>query len=376
MMNFELTEEQTLYSDTVRSFLSVRYSVQKRTHYLAQAHGYDRSNWAKLADLGVLALPFSAKMGGLGGTAKDVAVVQEEIGYHLAVEPFADNIAIPAIAFDWFENHDLAKSLTEKIVSGDMTITVALAEDRDISGMDNRRCRAKVTADRVVLAGSKPIVAYPSADLLLVSAETGKAADQQTVILLLVPADTPGVAINRYQLIDGTPAASIEFDNVKLPDTAVVVGTDRAGRAIEGMYRMGAHAAVAECLGILHRMFELTAKYMSDRVQFGKPLSHQQVVRHRLAEMKMHYELAQSVVAGLGLYKAETAAGLRQLSAAKVTIAQAFEFIGKQSIQLHGGIGLTDEYELSHYYKRALVLQDSYGSKREHSLRLARLEAA
>ena len=375
-MNFELTEEQSLYRDTISSFLSARYSVQQRTHYLAQEHGYDRSNWAKLADLGVLALPFSAEMGGLGGTGKDVAIVQEEIGYHLAVEPFADNIAIPAMAFDWFENRDLAKSLTESLVSGNRTITVALAEDQNTSGKDNRRCRAKVRADGVVLAGSKPFVAYPSADLLLVSAETGKAADQPAVILLMVPADTPGIAFNRYQLIDGTPAASIEFDNVELPDTAIVVGTDQAARAIEGMYRMGAHAAVAECLGILRRMLELTTEYMRNRIQFGKPLSHKQVVRHRLAEMHMHYELAQSVVAGLGLYPAETASGCRQLSAAKVTIAQAFEFIGKQSIQLHGAIGLTDEYELSHYYKRALVLQESYGSKREHALKLARLEAA
>ena len=375
-MNFELTEEQTLYRNTVRSFLAARHSVQDRARYLATEHGYDSSNWAKLADLGVLALPFSEEMGGLGGTAKEVAIVQEEIGYHLAVEPFADNIAIPAIAFDYFEDRDLARSLTESIVSGDKKIAVALAEGRDLSGLDSSRCRAKVNADGVVLSGSKPFVAYPSADLLLVSAATGEAADQAADILLLVPADTPGVAINHYQLIDGTPAASIQFENVELPDTAIVVGTGQAERAIEGMYRIGAHAAVAECLGILHRMFELTTEYMNNRVQFGEPLSAKQVVRHRLAEMQMHYELAQSVVAGLGLYQADTAEGIRQLSAAKVTIAQAFEFIGKQSIQLHGGIGLTDEYELSHYYKRALVLQDSYGSKREHSLKLALLEAA
>jgi alkylation response protein AidB-like acyl-CoA dehydrogenase len=375
-VNFDLSEEQTLYRDTVRNFLSARYSVQDRVRYLEQEHGYDQVSWAQLADLGVLGLPFSSELGGLGGMPTDIAIVQEEIGYHLAVEPFADHIAIPATAFDFFRDRNFAKSLTQSIVSGDKTIAVAIAEARDDSGLHNSPCRAKTSADGVVLTGSKPFVAYPSADLLLVSAAVGDATDQPTDILLLVPTDTPGVAINRYQLIDGTPAATIEFANVELPDTAIVVGTDRADRAIECMVRIGAHAAVAECLGILRRMFELTTGYMNNRVQFGKPLSAKQVVRHRLAEMQMHYELAHSVVAGLGLYQAETAQGIRQLSAAKVTTAQAFEFIGKQSIQLHGGIGLTDEYELSHYYKRALVLQDSYGSKREHSLKLARLEAA
>ena len=373
-MNFELTEEQTLYRDTVSGFLSARYSLQNRIHYLGYERGYDRSNWADLAELGVLALPFSTSFGGLGGSAKEVAIVPEEIGYSLAVEPFADNIAIPAAAFDFFEDPDLAKSVAESIISGNRTITVALTKDAE--SFDNRQCRAKINMGGVVLTGSKSFVAYPSTDLLLVNAATGGAPDQETNILLLVSADTPGIAINHYRLIDGTPAGSIEFENVELPESAIVVHADNADRAIEDMYRIGAHAAVAECLGSLRRMFELTTEYMNNRVQFGKPLSTKQVVRHRLAEMQMHYELAQSVVAGLGLYQAESPQAIRQLSAAKVTIAQAFEFIGKQSIQLHGGIGLTDEYELSHYYKRALVLQDSYGGKREHSLKLARLEAA
>jgi len=375
-MNFDLTEEQTLYRDTVNSFLSDRYTIQSRSSYLEQESGYDRSNWAELANLGVLALPFSADIDGLGGTATEVAIIQEEIGYHLAVEPFAENVAIPAVAFNAFDDQDLARSMAEDIISGGKTIAVAVFEERESPASDARVCRAKVNGDGITLSGSKQFVAYPSRDLLLVSAAVGDQGDQPANILLVVPTDTPGIAINHFRLIDGTPAANIEFENVELPASALVVGSDQANRAIEEMYRLGAHAAVAESLGILRRMFELTTEYMKNRVQFGKPLVTKQVVRHRLAEMLMHYELAQSVVAGLALYQADTLQSNKQLSAAKVTIAQAFDFIGKQSIQLHGGIGVTDEYELSHYYKRALVLQDSYGTKRTHSLKLAQLEAA
>lgn len=374
-MNFELTEEQALYRDSVASFLSDRYSIQNRARYLEQARGYDPSIWAGLAELGVLSLPFSTALGGLGGTAREVAIVQEEIGYHLAVEPFAQNVAIPAVALEFFEDRDLASSLADGMMSGTTTIAVAVTEDRNNPAADTGPCRARLSGGGVTLAGGKQFVAYPSAERFLVSATLGDAGDEPAGVLLLVPADTPGLAINHYRLIDGTPAADIAFESVELPASAIVV-SNGAGDAIESMCRMGAHAAVAECLGILRRMFELTTEYMKNRVQFGKPLAANQVVRHRLAEMLMHYELAQSVVAGLGLYRVGTVQASRQLSAAKVTMAEAFEFIGKQSIQLHGGIGLTDEYELSHRYKRALVLQDSYGSKRSHSLKLAELEAA
>ena len=149
-----------------------------------------------------------------------------------------------------------------------------------------------------------------------------------------------------------------------------------AVRAIERMYDGGALAAVAESLGILRRMFELTTEYTNSRVQFGRKLAANQVVRHRLADMLMHCELARSVVSGLGVFPAGTHHAAKLVSAAKVTVAKAFDFIGKQSIQLHGGIGLTDEYELSHHYKRGLTLQEMYGNKRVHALRLASLSTS
>lgn len=373
-MNFELTEEQALYRDTVRNLLSDRSSLRNRARHLEQKRGYDLANWAELAELGILALPFSSELGGLGGTAQEIAIVQEEIGYHLAVEPFAENIAVPAVALTYFEDRDLATALAQDMISGKRTIAVAVGEDRKNQAWGALPCRGRLSGDGITLSGGKPFVIHPSAELLLVSTALGQTGDQGATVLLLVPAETPGVAIKHYRLIDGTPAAHIEFENVALPTSAVVV-SERAGDAINGMYQMGAHATVAECLGILRRMVELTTEYMKNRIQFGRPLAANQVVRHRLAEMLMQYELAESVVAGLSLYRAGTMQATRQLSAAKVTIADAFEFIGKQSVQLHGAIGLTEEYELSHLYKRALVLQDSYGSKRSHSLKLALSEA-
>jgi alkylation response protein AidB-like acyl-CoA dehydrogenase len=373
-MNFELTEEQALYRDTVRGFLSDRSCLRNRAHALKESRGYDLANWAELAKLGVLALPFPTDLGGLGGTAQEVGIVQEEIGYHLAVEPFAQNIVLPATALTYFADRDLATALAEDMISGKRTIAIAVGEDRKGHATGLLPCRGRLSGDGIILSGGKPFVTYPSAELLLVSVALEHSAEQVRSVLVLVPAETPGVTINHYRLIDGTPAADIELENVELPVSAVVI-IDRAGDAIDGMYQMGAHATAAESLGILRRMVKLTTEYTKNRIQFGKPLAANQVVRHRLAEMLMQYELAQSVVAGLNLYRVGTMEATRQLSAAKVTIADAFEFIGKQSIQLHGAIGLTEEYELSHLYKRALVLQDSYGSKRSHSLKLGLSEA-
>ncbi|NNM78073.1 hypothetical protein HJG53_14295 [Sphingomonas sp. ID1715] len=373
-MNFDLSNEQALYRDTISNFLADRCSVQKRTLYLGQQCGYDLSNWTGLAELGVLALPFSTDLGGLGGTAKEVAIIQEEIGYHLALEPFAQNVAIPAVALNWFDDRNLARSLAGGMISGRRTVAVAITGDGENQYCDTARFRASSNEEGLILVGTKSFVTYPSADLFLVSAAPEDEGGQLPAVLLLVPADAPGVGINNHRLIDGTPAADIEFDNVQLAAGSIVV-SQNASDAIAGIYRTGAHAAVAECLGILRRMVDLTVEHTNNRIQFGKPLAANQVVRHRLAEMVMHYELAQSVVAGLGLYAVETKQAISQLSAAKVTMADAFGFIGKQSIQLHGAIGLTDEYELSHCYKRALVLLESYGNKRSHALKLAQLEA-
>ncbi len=375
-MNFEPTEEQAMYRETVARFLADRYSVGQRQRFLEQCRGYAPANWAALADLGVLALPIPRELGGLGGTAAEIAAVQAELGYRLAVEPFSENIAIAAVALGQFDDPNRARALAAEMQAGSKTVAIALSEGTKRFEAAAIASRATIDGGNVLLSGSKQVVSYPEADFLLVSALLSQEGIENGLILLLVPTESEGVSTRPYRLIDGTMAADILFENTPLPSEAMVVRGAAARRAIDSIYDSGARAVVAESLGILRRMFELTKDYTNVRVQFGRTLAANQVVRHRLAEMLMHYELAQSVVAGLGIVPAGTRHAAKLISAAKVTIAKAFDIIGKQSIQLHGGIGLTDEYELSHHYKRGLTLQQMYGNNREHALRLARLSSS
>ncbi len=375
-MNFELTEEQEKYRETVARFLDDRYSIERRQRFLEQRRGYEPANWSALADLGVLALPIPNDLGGLGGTAADIAIIQEELGYRLAVEPFSENIAIPAIALQEFDDVNRARTLAAEMQAGTKTVGVALSEGTKRFDAAAIGCRAKILGGNITLSGSKHVVSYPDADFLLVSAFLADEGIENGLILLLVPAGTEGISTRTYRLIDGTMAADIDFENTKLASGAIVASGAHAVRAIESMYDRGARAAVAESLGILRRMFELTTEYANSRVQFGRTLAGNQVVRHRLAEMLMHYELARSIVARLGIVPAGTHHAAKLVSSAKVTVAKAFDIIGRQSIQLHGGIGLTDEYELSHHYKRGLTLQEMYGNKREHALRLAEISTS
>lgn len=376
IMHFNPTEEQAMYRETIARFLDDRYSVAHRQQFLEQRRGYNPENWSALADLGVLSLPIPHGLGGLGGTAAEIAIIQEELGYRLAVEPFSENIVIPAVALQEFDDEGRARTLAAEMQAGTKTVGVALSEGARRFDAAAIACRAKIDGGNITLWGTKHVVSYPEADFLLVSAILANEDAENGLILLLVPAGTEGISTRTYRLIDGTLAADFEFENTRLTSAAMVASGAGAVRAIEGMHDRGARAAVAESLGILRRMFELTTEYTNSRVQFGRPLTGNQVVRHRLAEMLMHYELARSVVAGLCIFPAGTHHAAKLVSAAKVTVAKAFDFIGKQSIQLHGGIGLTDEYELSHHYKRGLALQEMYGNKREHALRLAKLSTS
>lgn len=375
-MKFEPTQEQTMYRDTVANFLKDRYSVENRRRFLEESRGYDAKNWADLAELGVLSLPISESLGGLDGNAQEVAIIQEELGYRLAVEPFAEGIALPAIALEEFDDTQLAQNLAGEIQAGTKTLGLALSESPTHFDVDAIETTAETDGKTVTVSGCKRLVPFPSADRYLASVMlTGDGLESQ-MAWVLVPADEKGVTVNRYKLVDGSSAADITFEQVKLPHEAIVVSNDKAERGIQRIYRLGTLTAVAESVGILRRMLELTNEYTNSRMQFGRKLAGNQVVRHRLVDMAMHLELARSSVMGAVMFFNGSDQTERYLSAAKVTVSKAVEFIAKQSIQLHGAIGVTDEYEISHYYKRALVLRPMYGSKRQHALNLAKLSSA
>lgn len=374
-MDFQLTDEQVLIRETFGRFLAERYNLARRREYLAERQGFSRANWKELADLGLIGLPFPREMGGLGGNAVDMMIIMEEIGFHAAVEPFAASAIVGAQAVSSARDANVAAGTAEEIISGAKLLTYALFEEDGRYDPLRIRTLARSDEDGFLLTGAKRLVPYPGSDLFLVSAVTTPDAGKDGIALFLVPGTAPGLSIHDYTTIDGLAVGDLHFDNVRLPPGAQLVGAERSRAAIEELAGTMTFAYAAEALGILRRMFETTTEYLKTRVQFGRPLAAKQVVRHRLAEMYMHCELARSAVIGAAVREPGSVDWRRSVAAAKITVDTAGDFIGKQAVQLHGGMGVSDEYEVSHYYKRLLVLKALFGDARKHAGELARLTA-
>lgn len=373
-MHFELSDEQSLMKDTLSRFFNDRYDLARRREYLCGPAGFSRENWQDLAQLGFTAVALPENLGGMGGNSVEMMVVMEELGYHGAVEPFAGATFAIAAALSYADDREQAANIAGKVASGELIVSPALLE-RGVPFDHPPATSARLDGDCYRLSGSKRLVPHPAADLFLISASAIGPENQRSNELFLVPSATAGLSQLRYSTVDGTPNCDLHFDDMKLPASARVVGGPKADEALEQVIATLAFACATESLGILRRLLEMTRDYLKSRVQFGKPLATKQVVRHRLAEMYMHSELARSAVIGATVRKVGSADWRRSVAAAKVTVNTAADYIGKQAVQLHGGMGVSDEYEVSHAYKRLLVLKPLFGDARAHSRYLGAMAA-
>lgn len=374
-MHFELSDEQRLMKDTLARFLDDRYDLARRRGYLSSPPGFSQENWHDLAQLGLTALAFPEHLGGMNGTFVDTMIVMEETGYHLAVEPYLSTVIAAAAVLGWAEDHAHARFLADRIISGGAILSLALYEQGTRDELLAPRTWVRAVGESFHLNGIKRLVSYPSADLFLVSASTDPKVGPSGTEFFLIPAGAVGMSQNRYVRIDGMSCCDLHLDDVKLPGSARIVGAQRGAEALEQLIATLSFACSAEALGVLRRMFETTRDYLKSRVQFGAPLSNKQVVRHRLAEMYMHSELARSAVIGAAVRNVGSPDWRRSIAAAKVMVNTAADYIGKQAVQLHGGMGVSDEYEISHYYKRLLVLKALFGDSRSHARFLGSIAA-
>lgn len=364
-VHFQLSDEQTIIKDTLARFLADRYDIVRRRGYLAEPRGFSEANWQQLAELGLTTLPFPERLGGMGGSGAETMIVMEEIGYHCAVEPFAPSIIAAAEALSRADDDDVARKHVADLASGAVVLTYALFEERAPHDPLRIGTRAIVEDGSYLLSGSKRLAPYPAADLFLVSALAPRPEGGEDVALFLVPKDAPGVAVVEYRTVDGLPACDLQF--AAAPTTELLVGLENGRAATSHLCSAMAFAHSAEAVGILRRMLETTTNYMKSRVQFGRPLAAKQVVRHRIAEMYMQYELARSMVIGAAVREPGSPEWRCSVAAAKVMVNTAADFVAKQAVQLHGGMGVSDEYEISHYYKRLMVLKALFGDTREHA---------
>jgi alkylation response protein AidB-like acyl-CoA dehydrogenase len=366
-MDFNLTTEQLALRESVRRFVERDYTFDKRRVIMDSADGISAEVWSTMAELGWLGAGLSEEAGGFGGSAAENAIIAEELGRGLVVEPFVPAI-LAAQLLAALPDFGGRGELVEGLIMGAHKIVLAHGES-DARG-DPRQVAAKATrdGDRWLLRGTKSLVlGAPSADRLLVSAQTGGG-----ISLFLVEPDAPGLSSNVYRLVDNSRVADLALDNVP----GQLVGAE--GGALPAIEAAIDHATVvvcAEAVGAMDAALFMTRDYLKTRQQFGQTLNNFQALQHRMADMLVELELARSMVfQGLAaLAQGDADARREGVSAAKAMINDAGLFVTRQSIQLHGGIGMTEEYAVGHYYRRMFVINQLFGNSDVHLVRYAEL---
>lgn len=377
-MNFEHTEDRRMLADMLRRFVAEQYDFATRERHAKMAQGYNPEFWRRYAELGAIGALFAEAHGGLGGAGFDISVVFEALGRGLVLEPFLDALMVgSAIAR---AGNPAQREALDGLIAGGITAGLAAAEPDGGYALNAVRTRAERSGHGWVLNGAKAVVAAGEhADLLLVSARTDGAEDDEAGIsLFLVSAGTAGLTARGYELIDGGRAAELTFENVALGADSLL-GEAGAGLALlEHATGRGILALCAEAVGAMDCARDATLEYLRTRRQFGVPIGSFQALQHRMADVLLEIEQARSAVinAAAALDHPDRATRERALSAAKYTIGRIGTLVAEESIQLHGGIGMTWELPLAHYAKRLVMIDHQLGDEDHHLRRYIALGRA
>jgi len=368
-MDFNFTEEQSMVRDTVASFLQDKYDFETRRKIVASESGWRADYWQAFAEeLGILGASFSEELGGLGGGAIDNMIIMEEFGKALVIEPYLGTVVIGG-GFMKHSGYAGAASIIEGIIAGTTTIAFAYAEPQGRYTWQDLKTTAKKEGSGYVLNGHKAVVVgAPFASHLVVTARTGGAQrDAGGVSVFLVDKSLPGIVTRDYPTVDGGRASEVYFENVSIPADALI-GEEGGGLPLVNKVLDEATAAVgAEAVGVLRKLHEGTLDYAKQRKQFGTAISNFQVLQHRMVDMFIEVEQAVSMtyMATIKLDESDDERA-KAVSAAKVRIGRACKFVGQNAIQIHGGMGMTDELAIGHYFKRASIIEGLFGSVDHH----------
>jgi alkylation response protein AidB-like acyl-CoA dehydrogenase len=363
-MDFNLTDEQQMLRESASRFVREQYGFESRRKWTANA-GWSSERWGQYAEMGWLSLSIPEEMGGLGCSFVETALVAEELGRGMVLEPF---IGCAVLAARLVERGDAPgftaqrESLLAGIADGSAIALLAHSEPGSRFELDAVATEARETAGGWVIDGTKMMVpGAPGATHFIVSANV----QGQGVALFLLHREA--VVLQSYALIDGTRAADIELHGVAVSKDALLAIPGSTLPLLEEAMDRAALAQVAEGLGCMEAVLALTAEYLKTRQQFGQPIGKFQALQHRMSEMFVEVQETRSILLrGLANLEGEPAARKQAVSAAKVMLGTAGRFVGGQGIQLHGGIGVTDEYQVGHYYKRLLALEKIYGDSDWH----------
>jgi pimeloyl-CoA dehydrogenase small subunit len=371
-MDFEPSDDQRLLLESVSRLLADNYGFAQRKTYLARPEGYSTDMWSKFAELGLLGLPFAEEYGGFGGGAQEVMLVMQAFGRVLVLEPFLSTVVLGGTAITTAGSDAQKKALLPAIAEGGLKLAFAHGERQARYDLTDVVTTAKRNGGGWVLDGSKTVVSHgEAADRLIVSARTsGERYDEDGITLFLVDTAAPGVARRGYATRDETRAADFSLSNA----AGEVLGEVGRGLAIiEKIVEAGIAATAAETVGAMETMNEMTLEYSKTRVQFGQPIGSYQVVQHRLADMFMAQEQGRSMamLATMSVDNADDTERRHDFALAKVGVGQAGRYVSQSAVQMHGGIGMTEEYAVGHYFRRCMVIERLFGDPAYYLQRLA-----
>jgi alkylation response protein AidB-like acyl-CoA dehydrogenase len=376
-MDFEFSDEQRQLGEAVAGFLDKEYSFERLRAIKRSGTGWDPQVWQGLADLGVLGINVPAAQGGLGFGPLETLTLMNACGPALLLEPVLSSAVIATVLLSEYASSAPAALLLGAMGRGERIAVLAHFEPDARFDVGSVAASARADGESYVLDGHKAVVLHAGlADTLLVSARTaGKTGEALGVTLFLVPRQTPGVRLDEYLTVDGQRAADVHLKGVKLPAGNRLGPAGNALPAIEAALDVGLAALCAEAVGIMQALLNATVEYLRTRQQFGQPIGRFQALQHRVADMVMHLEQARSMsyLATLRCDSADAAERRRALSAAKVLIGEAGRFVGQQAVQLHGGMGMTDELKVSHWFKRLTAIDIMFGDSDTHLQRYAAL---
>jgi pimeloyl-CoA dehydrogenase small subunit len=374
-MDFELSDEQRLLQDSVSRLMADRYSFEQRKTYLKAPEGFSAALWSQYAELGLLGLPFPEEYGGFGGGAQEIMLVMQAFGRALILEPYLATVVLSGAALRHAGSDAQNAAILPAIADGSMKLAFAHAERQARYDLTDVVTTAKRSGGGWVLDGAKSVVTHgEAADKFVLSARTsGDRYDEDGITLFLLDATAPGLARRGYATRDEQRAADIALSNVQAGEADVLGEVGRGLAIVQRVVEAGIAATAAECVGAMEVMHSMTLEYSKTREQFGKPIGSYQVVQHRLADMFMTMEQGRSMamLATVMLDQPDADERTRKIAMAKVGVGQAGRYVSQSAIQMHGGIGMTEEYAVGHYFRRCMAIERLFGDPAYYLQKLA-----
>ena len=368
-MNFELSEEQKMIQQSVERFVQENYDLSNRISISSEDPGFSKEYWSSMAELGWLGLAFAEEEGGFGGNQIDTLVLMEQFGKGLVLEPFLANIVLGGGAIKRSNSQQLKETIVPGLIDGSLQITLAYAEEQSRFDLNDVATSATEDGEGFILNGKKSMVLNAeSADKIIVVARTsGGQTEEDGISLFILDTGSEGIVMENFPTVDGLRASEISLENVKVSKEDLVGEKDKGFDILQAVANDAILALAAEAVGAMEVLYKDTVEYTQQREQFDHALSDFQVLQHRMVDMFMEYEQCKSLLFRATMETVQDPImAQRTIHALKHLIGKSGIFVGENAVQLHGGMGVTEELRIGHFFKRLLVIDSQFGNADFH----------